>query len=127
MPATEFTPRVAAGMDARSAQDSRNPGIELLRRSSILFVILNHLGLRIPLKKTALAEVLPGRSLHRLNYNGYEAVPISRQQLPFWPALVSADVPLCWVLGRVVEGWLSTPFDRWLRLDLLGGLRRLLP
>jgi peptidoglycan/LPS O-acetylase OafA/YrhL len=52
----------------------RNPGIDLLRGLSILFVILNHLGLRIPLKKTALADVLPTWFLSRLNYNGYEAV-----------------------------------------------------
>ncbi|OOG66444.1 acyltransferase [Rhodanobacter sp. B04] len=55
-------------------QARRNPGIDLLRGLSILFVILNHLGLRIPLKKTALADVLPPWFLSRLNYNGYEAV-----------------------------------------------------
>ena len=55
-------------------RSSRNSGIDLLRGLSILFVILNHLGLRIPLKKTALADVLPGWFLSRLNYNGYEAV-----------------------------------------------------
>lgn len=53
---------------------ARNPGIDLLRGLSILFVILNHLGLRIPLKQTALADVLPPWFLGRLNYNGYEAV-----------------------------------------------------
>ncbi|MEP7186944.1 MAG: acyltransferase [Rhodanobacter sp.] len=56
------------------AKSPRNPGIDLLRGLSILFVILNHLGLRIPLKKTALADVLPSWFLSRLNYNGYEAV-----------------------------------------------------
>lgn len=58
----------------RPTRTPRNPGIDLLRGLSILFVILNHLGLRIPLKKTALADVLPGWFLSRLNYNGYEAV-----------------------------------------------------
>lgn len=53
---------------------ARNPGIDLLRGLSILFVILNHIGLRIPLKKTVLADVLPTWFLSRLNYNGYEAV-----------------------------------------------------
>jgi peptidoglycan/LPS O-acetylase OafA/YrhL len=53
---------------------SRNPGIDLLRGLSIVFVILNHIGLRIPLKKTMLADVLPTWFLSRLNYNGYEAV-----------------------------------------------------
>src|SRR5690348_10413490 len=54
----------------------RNPGIDLLRGLAIVFVLLNHLGLpmRIPLKATALADVLPVRLLQALNYNGYEAV-----------------------------------------------------
>lgn len=52
----------------------RNPGIDLLRGLAIVLVVLNHLGLRIPLKHTALADVLPGWLLVRLNYNGYEAV-----------------------------------------------------
>ena len=39
-----------------------------------MLVVFNHLGLRIPLKQTALAEVLPACLLSRLNYNGYEAV-----------------------------------------------------
>lgn len=52
----------------------RNPGIDLLRGIAILLVVLHHLGLRIPLKKTALAEVLPARLLSALNFNGYEAV-----------------------------------------------------
>ena len=63
------------GTDAGTAGLApRNPGIDLLRGLSILFVILNHLGLRIPLKRTALADVLPTWFLSRLNYNGYEAV-----------------------------------------------------
>jgi peptidoglycan/LPS O-acetylase OafA/YrhL len=57
-----------------AAKSPRNPGIDLLRGLSILFVIFNHIGLRIPLKKSALADVLPGWFLSRLNYNGYEAV-----------------------------------------------------
>ncbi|WP_426700737.1 acyltransferase family protein [Rhodanobacter sp. Col0626] len=52
----------------------RNPGIDLLRGLAIVLVVLNHIGLRIPLKKTALADVLPTWLLSRLNYNGYEAV-----------------------------------------------------
>ncbi|MEO8809345.1 MAG: acyltransferase [Rhodanobacter sp.] len=52
----------------------RNPGIDLLRGMAIVLVVLNHLGLRIPLKHTALADVLPAWFLSRLNTNGYEAV-----------------------------------------------------
>lgn len=52
----------------------RNPGIDLLRGIAILLVVLHHIGLRIPLKKTALADVLPTRLLSALNFNGYEAV-----------------------------------------------------
>jgi Predicted acyltransferases len=68
--------RMMVGVPLRAivGDQSRNPGIDLLRGLSILFVIFNHLGLRIPLKKTALADVLPPWLLSRLNYNGYEAV-----------------------------------------------------
>ena len=61
-------PAAAAGGEAR------NPGIDLLRGLAIVLVVFNHLGLRIPLKQTALADVLPAWLLGRLNYNGYEAV-----------------------------------------------------
>jgi peptidoglycan/LPS O-acetylase OafA/YrhL len=75
MPSIEsMQPLVTDVKDSQPAQTRRNPGIDLLRGLSILFVILNHLGLRIPLKKTALADVLPPWFLSRLNYNGYEAV-----------------------------------------------------
>ncbi len=52
----------------------RNPGIDLMRGLAIVLVVLNHLGLRIPLKDTVLAEWLPRHVLVALNYNGYEAV-----------------------------------------------------
>ncbi|QBB69799.1 acyltransferase [Pseudolysobacter antarcticus] len=57
-----------------AAGTDRNSGIDALRGMSILFVILNHVGIRIPLAKTALATLIPAWLLQRMNYNGYEAV-----------------------------------------------------
>ncbi|HET7921915.1 MAG TPA: acyltransferase [Gammaproteobacteria bacterium] len=57
-----------------ASNPARNQGIDLLRGVSIVLVILNHVGLRIPLSHTALASLLPRRLLVGLNYNGYEAV-----------------------------------------------------
>src|SRR3569832_2090429 len=57
-----------------SSDNDRNGGIDALRGLSIVLVILNHIGIRIPLAKTALAQVLPAAFLRDLNYNGYEAV-----------------------------------------------------
>jgi peptidoglycan/LPS O-acetylase OafA/YrhL len=57
-----------------NAHAARNTGIDALRGVSILLVILNHVGLRLPLDKSALASFLPTRLLRDLNYNGYEAV-----------------------------------------------------
>jgi peptidoglycan/LPS O-acetylase OafA/YrhL len=62
-------------MDAMTdPQAQRNTGIDLLRGFSILLVVLHHIGLRIPLRKTALLDVLPKKLLTALNFNGYEAV-----------------------------------------------------
>jgi peptidoglycan/LPS O-acetylase OafA/YrhL len=60
----------------RAVSPHRNPGIDLLRGLAIVFVLLNHLGLpmRLPLKTSVLADLLPVRLLQALNYNGYEAV-----------------------------------------------------
>ena len=52
----------------------RNPGIDLLRGLSIALVVLHHVDLRIPVKRGALAALLPGRLLDALVHNGYEAV-----------------------------------------------------
>lgn len=52
----------------------RNHGIDMLRGVSILLVIFNHVGIRIPLAKTALSGFLPDTLLHAVNYRGYEGV-----------------------------------------------------
>ena len=52
----------------------RNHGIDALRGISIVLVILNHIGLRIPLSKTAVSAVLPHWMMNVLNWRGYEAV-----------------------------------------------------
>ena len=54
----------------------RNPGLDCLRGLAILLVIGNHLGIRIGLADTALANVLPHWLLMALNYNGGEGVTI---------------------------------------------------
>jgi len=52
----------------------RNPGIDILRGLSIVLVVIHHVGLRIPLRHSALADFVPNRYLNALIYNGYEAV-----------------------------------------------------
>lgn len=52
----------------------RDGGIDALRGISILLVVLNHLGIRIPLAHTVLADVLPAPLIDVLNWRGYEAV-----------------------------------------------------
>ncbi|NCT85846.1 acyltransferase [Stenotrophomonas acidaminiphila] len=64
-------------------------------------VVLHHLALRIPLRDTALGDVLPRRLLDALSYNGYEAVfvffvvsgfLIASHSLRRWGALSSIDL-----------------------------------
>ncbi len=80
----------------------RNHGIDILRGLAILLVVLHHTGLRIALKSTALADLLPKRVLGALNYNGYEAVfvffvisgfLIASHSLTRWGSLARIDAP----------------------------------
>ena len=70
----EIDPAMTPSSIANQIGTDRNAGIDALRGMSILFVILNHVGIRIPLAKTALATLIPAWLLQRVNYNGYEAV-----------------------------------------------------
>ena len=58
-----------------STSSVRNPGIDLLRCLAILLVLLNHIGIRIRLVKTALAG-LPHQVLNDVTFNGSEGVYI---------------------------------------------------
>jgi peptidoglycan/LPS O-acetylase OafA/YrhL len=72
--AAQIAARTSSRRRSSSRRIRRNGGIDLLRGLSILLVVLHHIGLRIPLKLTALAVFLPERLFDVLNYNGYESV-----------------------------------------------------
>jgi peptidoglycan/LPS O-acetylase OafA/YrhL len=61
---------------AVAAPSSRNSGIDALRGLSILLVLLNHIGIRVPLERTALGPFAPHWLWSSLTFNGSEAVII---------------------------------------------------
>lgn len=114
-------------------ETDRNRGIDGLRGMSILFVVIHHLAIRVPLTKTALADVVPIWFLSGLSYNGGESVVIffvisgfliARRSLQRWGELrnVSAAQFYLFRASRIVPTlllvvallslfhWLGTPY-----------------
>lgn len=89
----------------QSRASMRNPGIDLLRGVAILLVILLHLRIRIPVKDSFVADVLPDWLVKALTDRGHEAVYlffvisgflITTHTLLRWGALHRMDARAFW-------------------------------
>lgn len=69
-----YTPSVVTADNSRTVASTRNAGIDLLRGLAILLVVLRHVDIRMPLRSSMLADVLPRPLLNALVHSGYEAV-----------------------------------------------------
>jgi peptidoglycan/LPS O-acetylase OafA/YrhL len=87
------------------AASMRNPGIDLLRGVAILLVVLLHLRIRIPVKDSLVADVLPDWLVTAFTDRGHEAVYlffvisgflITTHTLLRWGALDRIDVRAFW-------------------------------
>jgi peptidoglycan/LPS O-acetylase OafA/YrhL len=83
----------------------RNPGIDLLRGVAILLVILLHLRIRIPVKDSLIADVLPDWVVKAFTDRGHEAVYlffvisgflITTHTMARWGALHRMDAKAFW-------------------------------
>ncbi|HVP63614.1 MAG TPA: acyltransferase [candidate division Zixibacteria bacterium] len=70
----EPTTKEVDAIAVTASAPSRISGIDVLRGLSILAVVIHHINLRIPLKKTVVAQFLPKQVVSDLGWNGYNGV-----------------------------------------------------
>jgi peptidoglycan/LPS O-acetylase OafA/YrhL len=66
----------AAATRSAASGLTRIDGIDLLRGLSILAVVVHHITLRIPLRRTMVGKLLPAAVINDLSWNGYNGVII---------------------------------------------------
>src|SRR5579884_2761518 len=62
--------------DLEASAVRRVDGIDVLRGLSILAVVIHHITLRLPLRRTVIGKLLPGAIVNDLSWNGYNGVII---------------------------------------------------
>jgi peptidoglycan/LPS O-acetylase OafA/YrhL len=67
-------PGLALPPTPATARLPRNHGIDLLRGIAIILVVVHHIGIRIPLKQSVLADYVPKWVISALMYSGNDAV-----------------------------------------------------